>query len=78
VASGIAIYTARTKTAPTGAQLSTEVSATKCTAGFIYIGSQGTEGVKVTLVDANGGLAPTGCTSAVVGVSAAKYTTVIG
>jgi MSHA pilin protein MshA len=74
VASGIAIYTARQKTAPTGTQLFTEVSATACSAGFIQIRSQGVEGVKVTLVDGSGA-APTGCATAVVGVSAAKYTT---
>jgi prepilin-type N-terminal cleavage/methylation domain-containing protein len=77
VASGIAIYTARVKAAPTGTQLSTEVSATRCSAGFIHIISQGSEGVKVTLVDANGGAAPTACSSAVVSVSAAKYTTAL-
>ncbi len=76
-ASGIATYTARNKAAPTGTQLSTEISATRCSAGFIHMLSTGSEGVKVTLVDANGGAAPTGCGSAVVGVSAAKYTTAI-
>lgn len=78
VASGIATYTARNKVAPTGTQLSAEVSATRCSAnGTIHIISTGSEGVKVTLVDANGGAAPTGCGSAVVGVSAAKYTTTL-
>ena len=77
VASGVATYTARNKVAPTGTQLNTEVSATRCSAGFIHIISTGSEGVKVTLVDANGGAAPTGCGSAVVGVSAAKYTTTL-
>jgi len=79
VASGIATYTARNKTAPTGNQLVTELSAKNCTgAGIIQILSQingtSTEGVKVTTVEA-GGAAPTGCTSAVVGVSGATYVT---
>ena len=77
VASGIATYTARNKTAPTGTQLSTEVSATRCSAGAIHIISQSSEGVKVNLVDANGGGLPTGCGSAVVGVGTAKYTTTL-
>jgi MSHA pilin protein MshA len=76
VASGIAIYTARQKTAPTGTQLSTEVSATRCSTGTIHVISQGSEGVKVNLLDASGA-APTGCATAVVGVGTAKYTTTL-
>lgn len=75
-ASGIAIYTARTKTSPTGDQLSTEISATRCSGGFLHMLSTGSEGVKVTLV-ATGGGAPTGCSSTVVGVSASEYTTTL-
>jgi MSHA pilin protein MshA len=76
VASGIAIFTARQKAAPVGSSLSAEVSATRCSAGVIQILSTGSEGVRVTLVDASGA-APTGCATAVVGVGAAEYTTAI-
>jgi prepilin-type N-terminal cleavage/methylation domain-containing protein len=76
VASGIAIYTARVKAAPTGTLLSTEVSATRCSTGVIQILSQGSEGVRVLLVDASGA-APTSCATAVVGIGLAEYTTAI-
>src|SRR5436309_15230308 len=45
-ASGIATYTARNKTSPTCTQLSTELSATRCSAGTIHVLSTGSEGVK--------------------------------
>ena len=76
VASGIAIFTARQKAAPVGSSLSAEISATRCSAGTIHIISQGSEGVKVNLIDASGA-APTGCATAIVGVGAAKYTTTL-
>ncbi|HYL88128.1 MAG TPA: prepilin-type N-terminal cleavage/methylation domain-containing protein [Burkholderiales bacterium] len=77
VASGIATYTARNFAAPTGTQLNSEITGTRCTAGtFIHILSQGSEGVKVQVLQA-GGASPTGCATAVVGVGTTKYTTAI-
>jgi MSHA pilin protein MshA len=71
VASGIAIYTAKNKVAPTGDQLSTEISANKCTTGgIIEISGSGGKGVKVTLVSQTGA---TTCASTFVGVSGATY-----
>jgi prepilin-type N-terminal cleavage/methylation domain-containing protein len=79
VASGIATYTARNKVAPTATQVASEISAKNCTgAGIIQIQSQlsgtSTEGVKVQTIEA-GGAAPTGCGSAVVGVTTSTYVT---
>lgn len=76
VASGIAIYTARTKLPPTGTLLSTEVSATRCSAvggvPTIELRSSGSAGVRVTTVVQ---AAPTGvdCAATVVGVTTAAY-----
>lgn len=81
VASGIATYTARNKAAPTGDQLSTEISALRCSGGgVIHILSAiqtggSTEGVKVTTIQSTGAAAPTGCSTAVVGVTGATYVT---
>jgi MSHA pilin protein MshA len=72
--SGIAIYTARNKAAPTGTQLAGELSAVCSTNGVLQIKSSGTEGVNVTLVAQAGG-PPANCAATVVGVSAAAYVT---
>ena len=71
VASGIAIYTARNKVAPTGTQLKNEISASACsTGGIIELASSGGKGVKVTLVPQS---AATTCADTFVGVSGATY-----
>lgn len=79
IASGIAIYTARNKQPPTGAQLATEVSAIPgCSAvagvPVIQLRSSGTEGVRVTTV-VQAAATGTDCAATVVGVTTAVYGT---
>ena len=74
--SGIAIYTARNKTSPTCTQLSTEISATRCSNGVLHQLSTGSEGVRVSLVSASGNVS-TSDASLVTGISASEYTTTL-
>jgi MSHA pilin protein MshA len=71
-ASGIAIYTAKNKKAPTCTELATELTATCSTSGILQIKSSGTEGVNVNLVESSGGTA-NAAADTIVGVGTAAY-----
>ena len=69
--SAVAIITARTKAAPTGTSIASELSAT-CSGGKLQVVSSGTDGVKVNLVKSGGGTSAD-CADSIVGVGTGSY-----